>query len=623
MVSIHMHSARGRPNQPSGTVRFIIVPQRAFAMEIRHPQQTLLLFTGPVAIGSSMKLRWHLEHPDPETVARLSSALHIDPTVAAVLVNRNITTPETASTFLKPDLDQLPPPDVLYGIEAAATRVGEAVRRGESILVFGDYDVDGVTSVALLHDFLSQAGADVHVHIPHRLRDGYGLQPGHVRNLAARYGCRLIVTADCGASSHDAIREAAEHGIDVVVTDHHQPSPEPLAATAEVNPCRDAPGSPLAQLAGVGVAFYLTIGLRAYLRGMGFWNQRPEPNLRRLLDLVAIGTVADMVPLVGVNRVLVHAGLQLMRQDARPGIEALMAVAAVSRERIASDGIAFHLAPRLNVAGRLEDAGLAFDLLKAADLQTAHQMATRLDALNRQRRDLEGQIMAEAVSRMRGRAESRRALVIAEPDWHEGVLGIVASRLVRLFHRPTVVLSGRDGALRGSARSIPGVNIHKALQRSAGHLTAFGGHPMAAGVQLPAENLEAFAQALDLAVGEIAAPTAFVPSLYLDAELGFDQLTPSFLDDLYTLQPFGSGNPEPLFSARRIRVAERRVVGQHHLSMALIQEEASASSPLRAIHFNADPSEATRDAMDRIAFRARWNYWNSRRSIQLVIAETE
>ena len=524
---------------------------------------------------------------------------------------------------MNPDLDQLPPPEILDGLDEAATRVGEAIRRRESILVFGDYDVDGVTSTALLHDFLCQAGADVRVHIPHRLRDGYGLQPAHVRNVAARYGCRLILTADCGASSHDAVREAAHHGIDVVVTDHHQPSPEPLAAAAVVNPCRDAPGSPLAQLAGVGVSFYLTIGLRAYLRRIGFWNHRPEPNLRRLLDLVAIGTVADMVPLVGVNRVLVHAGLQLMRQGTRPGIEALMAVGTVSRERIASENIAFHLAPRLNVAGRLEDAGLAFDLLRATDLQAAHQMAARLDALNRERRVLEGQIVSEAVSRLRGQAESRHALVVAGPDWHEGVLGIVASRLVRLFHRPTIALSGRDGSLRGSARSIPGVNIHKALQRSAGYLTSFGGHPMAAGLQLAAENFEAFAQAIDTAVGELAPPAAFVPTLHLDAELDFDQLTPGFLDDLYTMQPFGSGNPEPLFGARCVRVAERRIVGQHHLSMTLFQGEAAASNSLKAIHFNAAPSETTRDAMDRIAFRARWNYWNSRRSIQLVIAETE
>ena len=581
-----------------------------------------MLLTVPVAIGIGMQPQWHLERPEPGAVERLCKKLGLPSPVAAVLVNRGIVAPADAFSFLQPELAHLPPPGKLGGLEQAAARVGEAVCRGEKILVFADYDVDGVTSAALLREFLVQAGTEVKVYIPDRFHDGYGLQPRHVMEVAAREGCRLILTADCGATSHAAVQSAADQGIDVVVTDHHQPPDEPLAAAAQVNPCRDAPDSPLAPLAGVGVAFYLTIGLRAYLRRIGFWDRHPEPNLRRLLDLVAIGTVADMVPLTGVNRILVHAGLEVLRQQPRPGVEALMAVSAVSPERITSTDIAFRLAPRLNAAGRLAHADLALDLLCAVDGGSAKALAVRLDDLNFERRHLESQIVEEATARLQATAADRHALVVAGSDWHPGVVGIVASRLTRRFHRPSVVLSSRDGVLKGSARSIAGVNIYQALEHTASHLTAFGGHPMAAGLQLAPENLEAFTRELEQTVARLFPPKVFIPTLCLDAELDLHQVTPAFMDHLTALEPFGSANPEPLFCTGRVHVADRRLVGQRHLSLSLRQEGLPAAALVQAIHFNADQSAPIGETLARLAFRPRWNHWNGRRKIQLVIAET-
>ena len=462
-----------------------------------------------------MTPQWHLRHPDPQAVQRLCTTLALAPAVAAVLVNRQIIEPPAVRAFLRPDLDQLPSPETLGGLNRAVARVAEAICQGQRILVFGDYDVDGVTAAALLTDFLTQAGAAVDVFIPHRRRDGYGLQPQHVTTQAARRDCRLIVTVDCGAGSQAAVEAARREGIDVVVTDHHHPGDRPLPATAVVNPRCDGPDSPLAVLAGVGVAFYLVIGLRAHLRRIGFWQRRPEPNLRRLCDLVAIGTVADMVPLVGANRVLTHTGLQVIREGARPGIEALLDISALPRDRVQSEDIAFRLAPRLNAAGRLDHARLALDLLRSADPTAAGRIAVHLDRLNQQRRLLEGEILDDAVARLEQSADlaSRRSLVIAGPDWHEGVIGIVASRLARRYHRPAVVLSGRDGLLKGSARSIPGVDIYQAIQAAAAHLEAFGGHPMAAGIQLAPEHRDAFADQFESAVARLASEAVFTPDI--------------------------------------------------------------------------------------------------------------
>lgn len=571
-----------------------------------------------------METPWDLSDSNPQAAARLVTELGLRPAIARILVNRRIVDPEAARLFLQPGLDQLPPPEGIEGLQQAAARVAEAVVNGQRILVFGDYDADGVTATALLTGFLEQAGGRVTAYIPDRFEDGYGLQPRHVIEQANARGCRLIVTVDCGAGSHAAIQAAQSCGIDVVVTDHHLPDADALPAAAVVNPrcgfCDDA----LHHLAGVGVAFYLAIAMRAHLRRIGWWQKHREPNLRHFCDLVAIGTVADMVPLTGANRILTHEGLQVMRQGGRPGTDALMAASAIPRGTIDSQDIAFRLAPRINAAGRLGSARLALALLRCPDPAAASRLASRLDDLNRQRRDLEEEIFAEALYRLKqdGRLEARRVLVLADPQWHEGVIGIVAGRLAKHYHRPTVVLTGSDGLLKGSARSIAGLDICEAFQSAANHLCTFGGHPMAAGLSLEPGQLDAFSSDLDAVVGRLAPYAGTPPALRIDAELDLEHITPDFLEAVSALGPFGNGNPEPVFAARDLRVREPRIVGRHHLRMMLCQNDRSAGREVAAIRFHVPPDAIAPKRLAAAAFRLGWNRFNGQCSVQMVIAET-
>lgn len=570
-----------------------------------------------------MNPQWQILDPDPGRVAHLARTLNLAPAIAAVLVNRQLADPAAAEAFLHPALSQLPPPDLLDGLPAAVARITAAIRSATPILVFGDYDVDGVTGTALLVEFLQDAGARVTPYLPHRRHDGYGLQARHVVEQALAAGCGLIVTVDCGATSHEAVAAARAHAIDVVVTDHHHPGDVPLPAAAVVNP-RCGPGDgPLAPLAGVGVAFYLTIALRAHLREIGFWQGRQEPDLRRLCDLVALGTVADMVPLVGVNRILTRAGIDVLRRGGRPGIDALLAVSDLSAEALDTEAVAFRLAPRLNAAGRMDHPGLALDLLLQRSPAEARETAVRLDRLNRERRETETAILAEAEERLTasGDPRHRHALVVAGPDWHEGVLGIVASRLARRFHRPAVVLSGRDGRLKGSARSIPGIDLYAALQQAAAHLDRFGGHPMAAGLQLDAARLDPFRLDLEASVAAQAPAAAFVRRLTIDAPLPLAQVAPAFLQALETLAPFGNGNPEPVFAAEDVSVRRVRCVGGRHRRLSLAPAGSPQAPAIPAMHFNVDLSQPPPTHLAHLAFRLRWNQWNGRRTLQLVIAE--
>ncbi|HDI60718.1 MAG TPA: single-stranded-DNA-specific exonuclease RecJ [Desulfobacteraceae bacterium] len=570
-----------------------------------------------------MHSAWRIQPCDEAAAGRLAAALSLPLELARILVQRGIGDTETARAFLDPALDQLPLPESLDGLTPAAARLAEAVTAGQRILVFGDYDADGVTATALLTDFLQEAGASVTAYIPDRHQEGYGLQPRHIVDPAEAAGCRLIVTVDCGAASHAAVAEARRRGIDVVVTDHHLPHADELPAVAVVNPRQGLPDAPLAPLAGVGVAFYLAAGLRAHLRRLDWWNRRPEPNLRQACDLVALGTVADMVPLVGVNRVLTHAGLAVLREARRPGLEALMAVSAVSPPDLDSQDIAFRLAPRLNAAGRLAHARLALDLLRCPDPVQARQLAQRLDDLNRQRRCLEADIFAEAVDRLKreGTGPLPRILVLAEDSWHEGVIGIVAGRLARCYHRPAVVLTRRGDRWKGSARSVEGLDICAVFRAAAQHLCAFGGHPMAAGLQLEAGRLAAFSRDLQAAVDRLAPQLGAPPPLAIDGELDLDRITPAFLDALAGLEPFGSANPRPLFAARRLAVCDWRTVGRSHLRMTLCQADRPAARQVDAIRFNAPADSPPGPCLPRAAFRLGWNRFNGRRSPQMIIVD--
>jgi len=573
--------------------------------------------------AAAMNMIWDILEPDPVTVRRLASALAIDPLVATVLVNRQITSMAAAKAFLEPSLGHIKPPGVIKDIERAARRLIQALKGNEKILIFGDYDVDGVTATALLLDFLRTAGGRVSHYIPHRRKEGYGLQASHIRKRVLPGGYHLVITVDCGISSYEAVETATAEGIDVIITDHHLPSARLPQAVAVINPKRTDCTAGLDHLAGVGMAFYLLIELRRQLRTTGFWQERPEPNLKQFCDLVALGTIADMVPLVEENRAFIRAGLQTM--PSRPGIKALMDVSRVTANRVESDDVAFRLAPRLNAAGRVAHANLALRLLTTGSVPRATRIARTLDRLNTRRQKMEADIIDQIRQRIEAKPTilERQALIMADQNWHEGVLGIVAARLTRTHARPVIMLAHNGSLARGSARSIPGIDLYRLLASCEKHLERFGGHAMAAGLTLRVDRIEAFEEQLLAQLTEQTRPEDYRPRLTIDAKIVFDQITPHLLNQLESLQPFGQATPEPLFMARDIDVTSHRVVGGHHRQMVLRPRHQAATASQNAIQFNIQPEQKPPAYFNRLAFHLRWNRWNGSKRPQLMVAATD
>ncbi len=567
-----------------------------------------------------MRIDWAMKAADPRQVSTLQNALRCHRLTARLLVNRGILAPEEARAFTAPSLSFLRPPAVLRDMAPAAQRLARAVIGKEPILIFGDYDADGVTAAALLHTFLIHCNADVRVHLPHRIREGYGLQEIHIVRPALSNRIGLIVTVDCGCASHRALAAAKSAGIDVIVTDHHQVSDPLPEAVAVVNPCRPDCPSNMAFLSGAGVCFYLLIALRQQLREAGFWKGRIEPNLRDYCDLVALGTVADMVPLQQENRILVRAGLDVLNAAPRPGMAGLMAAAGVDRPWADAEDLAFRLAPRINAAGRMAHAMAAFRLLTATDRSSARRITALLDRLNDRRREKEAQMLAQAQETLERKPElsRRRTLVLSHSHWPEGILGIVASRLVRKFHRPVVLISTRSGTGKGSARSIPGIDLHGALARVSDSLDRFGGHAMAAGITIAADRIEEFEHRLEEAVCRSADPEAFVKTLPIDAEVSFSEISEPLMEEIDALRPFGEGNPEPLLMARSIDVVSAKPAGADHLRLQLRQDNGAGGRTFEAIRFGAG-THLRRNRFERIAFQLRWNRWRGRRRLQIVI----
>lgn len=570
-----------------------------------------------------MQKQWHLMQPDEHIVRNLSRDLGCSPLIAALLVNRQLQTAEAADHFLNPSFSHIRSPFALKDMKVAVNRLLKAVTEREKILIFGDYDADGVTATALLYEFFKQAGSPVSYYIPHRIREGYSLQPGHIRELALPRNFRLIVTADCGSASTAAIEAARRHGIDVIVTDHHQISDPPPAALAVINPHRRDCNAGFDHLAGVGVAFCLLICLRKNLRDHHFWAGRREPNLKRLCDLVALGTVADIVPLRDENRVFTHAGLDVIRSGGRSGLAALIRQSRLNLNHTDAADIAFRLAPRINAAGRMDHAAGAVDLLTADDPGSAARLAQQLDTLNSDRQQAEQLIIEDILTNIEknpGLLEPH-GLVLAGTDWHQGLLGIAASKIVERFYKPVALISIGNGIAKGSARSIAGFDLFRGLTTCSRHLNAFGGHEMAAGFSLPPENIDAFRHAFDQAARSMTTPQDYIPKLAIDLPLGLADITPSLLDEIAGLNPFGTGNPEPLFMATDVRIAASRIVGQNHRKMMLYQKGDAPETTVEAIQFNVPPDALDAGAFARIVFHLRWNHWNGRRTPQLVVTD--
>lgn len=532
-------------------------------------------------VPSPPPLTWRLKEPTPSAARSLAQALGLPPLAAQILCHRGLHDPEEARRFLRPGLEQLPSPEEMLGLPQALEILTPAVRSGAVIGVAGDYDADGVTATALLVEFFRACGAQVVWDLPHRLNDGYGFKPPRAQRLA-QAGAQVIVTADCGISDHEGVIEATRLGLPVVVTDHHLLPPGPLVpAAAVVNPKQEACGLS-SHLAGVGVAFYLAAGLRASLRQAGWFADRPEPNLRRSLDLVALGTCADVVPLVEANRVLVAEGLKVLAEGRRTGLAALAKVAGRSGVLDTMD-LGFYLAPRINAAGRLDHPGPALELLLEYDEAKAVRRAQDLDRLNGERRQVESAIFEQILEQIEGDAALQEAacLVLGGEGWHQGVLGIVAGRLLERTGRPTMLFAVQNGTAVGSGRSRDGFHLQRALAAHAELLTHYGGHALAAGATMPSNRLAELARLL---AGEAARllPASAGQALDIDAQVSLAELGREMLEPLGRLAPYGQANPEPMLCAQNLQVTSAKVVGEKHLKLELMQDD----SRLPAIAFN-------------------------------------
>lgn len=557
---------------------------------------------------------------EPTGIPELASALSLPPLQAQILAGRGVRDPALARLWLGGSLRDLPDPNTMIGMDRAVARVVAALDAGERIAVHGDYDVDGTTATALLVTFLRGLGGDVLWYAPHRQRDGYGVAL-HTVDRLAEGGSTLLITCDTGVSAHEAIARAAEHGMDTVVCDHHQLPPTLPECSAILNPRQDGEDSPFAELAAVGVAFMLAVAVRAHLRAAGRFEGGGEPDLREVLDLVALGTVADLAPLRGVNRVLVNAGLRVLERRRRPGLRSLIDVAGVKADdRLRAMHLGYYLGPRINAAGRLDEAARAVELMLAEDEPTARDRAEALDAFNRRRQQTERDILDDALEQAMALPdlESRRGLVVWSDRWHSGVVGIVAARLVSAFHKPTLVIAVRDGVGTGSGRTISDVDLYGALQRCDALMERWGGHRAAAGLTIREENLPALAEAFAGPAFEAEDEARWTPRLKADAELPLREATWQTWDAVQQLAPFGIGNPEPVFVARGLRATHVRAMNKGGIRMQLRQGD---SAPVKAIGFGLglDPEQLVGPL--EAAFCLSENRWRGQRNLELRLRD--
>ena len=512
--------------------------------------------------------RWRLSATDETVAQHLHQVLGIAPILCRLLAQRGISTFEEARLFFRPALHDLHDPFLMQDMDRAVQRLQAALGQHERILLYGDYDVDGATSVALLYSFFAPFYQNIDYYLPDRDKEGYGVSLAGVE-YARQTGATLVVAMDCGIKAHHAIGHARDYGIDFIVCDHHLPDGTLPAAVACLDPKRPDCPYPYKELSGCAIAFKLAQAL-ALRQGI------PAEQLYPLLDLVALSIACDIVPMTGENRVLTHFGLQQLNRDPRLGLWALIERSG-RRYPLSVSDVVFGIGPLLNAAGRLGDARDAVRLLLAAERHSALEAAGMLVQRNRERRAVDQSTTEEAQRRVRHdpAAAARKSLVLFDPGWHKGILGITASRLVEAFHKPTVVLTESEGRAVGSARSVPGFDLHEALSRCAHLFVSFGGHAHAAGVQLAPENVPVFAEQFEAIVQQNLPPEAALPELELAGELRLGDITPAFWRVLKQFAPFGPGNMNPVFLARGLRdTGQSRLLANNHLRLAVGQGDS-------------------------------------------------
>lgn len=493
--------------------------------------------------------------------------------LADLLQLRGIREERELRQFLAPSLQNMPDPMLLKDMEQAVNRICYALQQQETILIYGDYDVDGTCATAALSLFLQALGGQVTTYIPHRQQEGYGLQVGVIDTLARQ--AKLLITVDCGSTSHEAIALAKQQGLETIVLDHHQLDSTPPPAVACVNPHQQACLFPDKNICATAVVFLLMVALRSTLRSQGFFRNQAEPDVRDALDLVALATVADMMPLVGLNRIFVHAGLVRMRAGrTRRGILALAEVAKCTLSQLSATDIGFRLAPRINAHGRMDSAQAALVLLQAQGTEQAMAAARQLDEANQLRKQVEQQVLKAAQAQVASQnLQQQAAIVVGDEQWHPGVLGLVAGRLANLFQRPAIVI-GQGG--KGSGRSIGGVDLHHCLSACQANLLRFGGHKAAVGLTLKPEHLHDLRATLHQRLLQERGEPPYSSSLRPDIQIAVELLALTTVEQLQPLGPFGQGNGEPLLHIQQLQVHQPQIVGEQHLKLQLGPRQTAA-----------------------------------------------
>jgi single-stranded-DNA-specific exonuclease len=563
---------------------------------------------------TSVRERICVREVDNDAVDRLSKELGVSRIAAQILVGRNLTGAEACRRFFAPSLADLHDPFLFTGMEKAVSRIIAAIAGKEKITVYGDYDADGVTATAMLVRVLHTLGAACNYYLPHRLTEGYGVSESGVRQIAES-GAALMITVDCGITAEKEIALAAGLGIDVIVTDHHEPKASGLPhACSILNPKAPQSGYTDKDLAGVGVVLKLCQALgKTTGRGEALWGP--------YLELAALGTAADVVPLTGENRIITRAGFERMRRTKNPGLAALLKLQGLEGKPLSTNEAAFQLAPCINAAGRLGDPGRAVELLLTDNVETALEYAKELKTANFERRAIDSAVREEAEGWVLKHCDPEKdfAIVTGSRGWHAGVIGIVASKLVEKFHRPAILFSmGEDGAARGSGRSIPGFHLLDALSECADLLETFGGHAAAAGVNIRSDSIDAFRSRFNEVVRRRLRPEDLVPTVYADAEVPLDALTPQLFSLIKAMEPFGAGNARPVLYCRNLhhRYAPR-IVGNNHLKMSI----ADKGRVFDAIGFNFGDriSELSGAPSVSLAFSLEENEWNGKKSLQMKV----
>ena len=564
--------------------------------------------------------KWKIEASgDNKTEELFSNEFGINPIISQILVNRGILSIEAARRYLYSSLNDLHSPFLMKDMRQGVARLLKAIHDKEKIIIYGDYDADGITSVVILFKFIKEITPFIDYYIPDRIEEGYGLKKTAIEKFK-NDNVRLIITVDCGISDLEEISYARLLGIDTIVLDHHEISGSLPCAVASINPNREDCSFPFKGLAGVGIAFNFLIALRGSLNKEGFWKNNNYPNLKEYLDIVTLGTIGDIAPLIDENRIFTKIGLELITEGQRLGIKALKEVSGVDNQNIDSLKASFSLIPRINAAGRIASPSEAVKLLLTDDLAEARVLAGKLDSYNRQRQLMEKKILSDILEIIGSDTsiEKMNSLVFASDKWHPGVIGIVASRLVELFNRPSFIISLQNGVGKGSGRSVSGFNIYKGIQQCEHLLLSFGGHYHAAGISIKEENIQDFTDLLDEITGSSSDSFGIASQITIDTECPIENIRPDWIAQLEMLAPFGSKNPEPLLYARNVNASSLIIVGNNHLKMMLNSNGASFDS----IWFNMGKYLTALNGTNfDIVFTPQINNWSGSPDIQLKIKD--